>query len=103
MIKAGNWVIWYDRTNDGQSVSRVGQVLALVQPGTVVNRALLDALHINSDKFLHDLRGPGQDATSDTDSLMIVSMPNPLAGKPYLIIPNPRKLMILSSAHAMPG
>lgn len=99
----GSWVIWYDRTNAGQSISRVGQVLACYPPGTPVNRSKLEEGHIDCDRFLHDLRGPGQDIISETDPVVVVAMPNPLRGKPYLIIPNYRKLMLLSSAHSAPG
>jgi len=100
MIAAGTWVIWYDRTTEGQSISRVGQVLACYPPGTVVNRATLEEQRINCDKFLHDLRGPGQDIITDVDPVVVLAMPNPTRGKPYLIIPAYRKLLLLSTAHS---
>ncbi|HSW49864.1 MAG TPA: hypothetical protein VLH09_06790 [Bryobacteraceae bacterium] len=99
-MKAGNWVIWYDRTITGQPICLVGQILLVLQPGTPVNKALLEAAGIDMLKYNHELRGPGQDAVSATLPVYVVSMPSPTKGQPYLIVPPAAKLLLLAKGHS---
>lgn len=90
----GTWVFWHVVKHGNQAV-RVGEVVQVFGPEkTTIGVGDIE----NSESYLHDTRGPGQDVLVDGMPRYVVAVPDATGHQRHLAVPDPRRMLVLRRA-----